>query len=187
MCQRPFQAAGVCFIACWRNPCRSACIMEMQIDLLLSCSLLIRAPLVSCVGVRSVSFQGHILTSGSGRGHLAFYDLRAARYLNLGPDPQQTADVSEAACCSDREHLQLGRGWLVEDSIYWCATGSCTCLMLVTLFGHAGNFNIENACMFAAASKFPLSPECVTWLVHELVQLKFSTCHIKHLLFLHSN
>lgn len=82
-------------------------------------------------GVRSVSFQGHILTSGSGRGHLAFYDLRAARYLNLGPDPQQTADVSEAACCSDREHLQLGRGWLVEDSIYW---------------EHFNNMQIANAC-----------------------------------------
>ena len=61
-------------------------------------------------GVRSLSIQGHLLSSGSGRGQLAFWDLRAGRYLDLDPLPGGE---------ERRRHLQLGRGWLMEDSIYW--------------------------------------------------------------------
>ncbi|KAK9802066.1 hypothetical protein WJX73_010138 [Symbiochloris irregularis] len=73
-------------------------------------------------GVRSLSIQGHLLSCGSGRGQLAFWDLRAGRYLELHPSPGED---------ESRSHLQLGRGWLMEDSIYW---------------EHFTNVRIHNAC-----------------------------------------
>lgn len=68
--------------------------------------------------MRSLSFQGHILSSGSGRGHLGFFDLRAFRYLELGPTGPTSHAAPASDPCQGRRQLQLGRGWLFEDTIY---------------------------------------------------------------------
>lgn len=44
-------------------------------------------PISVCMqGVRSLGIMGHILSSGSGRGRISFYDLRASAYISVRPE-----------------------------------------------------------------------------------------------------
>ncbi|XP_070541875.1 DDB1- and CUL4-associated factor 12-like [Ptychodera flava] len=57
-------------------------------------------------GVRSVSFNEHITTIGTGAGSVLFFDVRAGRYLDL-------------ECCSGEAcSLKTGKGFLQRDEIY---------------------------------------------------------------------
>lgn len=56
------------------------------------------------VGIRSASFQGNVLTIGTGVGILLFYDLRAGKYLESSINSSRTV------------HLKASKGWVV--SIY---------------------------------------------------------------------
>ena len=51
-------------------------------------------------GIRSVSFNGDIVTIGTGSGTVYFYDLRAGKYLEMN--------------CGHQLALEVGKGWLVS-------------------------------------------------------------------------
>ena len=53
-------------------------------------------------GIRSVSFKGNILTIGTGKGIILFWDLRAQRFLEFAMN-------SDRAVC-----LETSKGWLVS-------------------------------------------------------------------------
>jgi len=59
-------------------------------------------------GVRTISTRNQVLTVGGGLGRLAFYDLRASKYLHCRPN---TAAGSNHFLC-------VGEGWLKRDTIY---------------------------------------------------------------------
>lgn len=60
------------------------------------------------LGIRSASFQGNVLTIGTGVGILLFYDLRAGKYLESSINSSRTV------------HLKASKGWVV--SIYTLQT-----------------------------------------------------------------
>ena len=53
-------------------------------------------------GIRSASFQGNVLTIGTGVGILLFYDLRAGKYLESSINSSRTV------------HLKASKGWVVS-------------------------------------------------------------------------
>lgn len=55
-------------------------------------------------GIRSLSFDEHIITAGGGMGRISFYDLRRQKYLEL-PRLREP-------------YHQTGHGWLNHDSTY---------------------------------------------------------------------
>jgi hypothetical protein len=57
---------------------------------------------VSFLGIRSASFQGNVLTIGTGVGILLFYDLRAGKYLESSINSSRTV------------HLKASKGWVVS-------------------------------------------------------------------------
>jgi len=57
-------------------------------------------------GVRTISAEHQVLTIGGGLGRLAFYDIRAARYLSCGMNQGST------------DFITVGEGWLKRDNIY---------------------------------------------------------------------
>ncbi len=72
-------------------------------------------------GVRSLCFLDHLLSCGTGRGRVSFYDLRASAWLDLDPDPDPDAQPRGGArrACGFQ---QLGPGWLCQtDPVYLCA------------------------------------------------------------------
>ncbi|KAK9837622.1 hypothetical protein WJX74_001605 [Apatococcus lobatus] len=88
-------------------------------------------------GVRSLCFQDELVSCGSGRGHLFFYDLRASAYMPLSHEIESKADAgpkpgqwhAPGTCegrlrngrlgSCERDCLQIGKGWLwTEDRIY---------------------------------------------------------------------
>jgi len=74
-------------------------------------------------GVRSLCFLDHLLSCGTGRGRVSFYDLRASAWLDLDPDPTTIPDKPRRAAprraCGFQ---QLGPGWLCQtDPVYLCA------------------------------------------------------------------
>ncbi|KAJ8029823.1 DDB1- and CUL4-associated factor 12 [Holothuria leucospilota] len=58
-----------------------------------------------CSGVRSVNFQGDILSAGTGMGAIKFIDVRKMQYLRK--------ESGDFLC------LQVGDGWLSRDDIYY--------------------------------------------------------------------
>mmetsp|Transcript_51764 Transcript_51764/g.128807 ORF Transcript_51764/g.128807 Transcript_51764/m.128807 type:complete len:449 (-) Transcript_51764:216-1562(-) len=72
-----------------------------------------RARRVACVfdaveekcGIRSLSFNGHILTVGGGSGTLSFWDMAAHKYLEL----------ENAGGCKS---LRTGKGWIKKDEVF---------------------------------------------------------------------
>ncbi|KAK9918446.1 hypothetical protein WJX75_004149 [Coccomyxa subellipsoidea] len=68
-------------------------------------------------GVRSLNFLDHLLSAGSGRGRLFFYDMRASAYLDLDIAAEQPHLGSSMAV--DRGCLQCGTGYLNQtDTVY---------------------------------------------------------------------
>ncbi|EIE19636.1 WD40 repeat-like protein [Coccomyxa subellipsoidea C-169] len=69
-------------------------------------------------GVRSLNFLDHLLSAGSGRGRVFFYDLRASAYLDLDIAAKRQhlgASLSEP----ERGCLQCGTGYLNQtDPVY---------------------------------------------------------------------
>jgi len=68
----------------------------------------------SFLGIRSASFQGNVLTIGTGVGILMFYDLRAGKYLESSINSSRTV------------HLKASKGWVVSfytlltvRTLYW--------------------------------------------------------------------
>lgn len=60
----------------------------------------------SFLGIRSASFQGNVLTIGTGVGILMFYDLRAGKYLESSINSSRTV------------HLKASKGWVFPDEEY---------------------------------------------------------------------
>ncbi|KAI7838555.1 hypothetical protein COHA_007629 [Chlorella ohadii] len=78
-------------------------------------------------GVRSVQLTDHLLSFGTGRGKLFFWDLRAGGFV-----PTETARFDygsgglhcklapqPAAAWAPRQHLQLGSGLVQKNDLYW--------------------------------------------------------------------
>lgn len=77
-------------------------------------------------GVRSLNFLDHLLTCGSGRGRVFFYDLRASAYLDLDCATKQPHVSSGSA--ADRACLQCGPGYLNQnDPVYLCVPSLPSC------------------------------------------------------------
>ena len=53
-------------------------------------------------GIRSIVFNGHVMSIGSGIGNIFFFDLRTRKYLDLQ--------------CGHALSLKAGDGWLVSSS-----------------------------------------------------------------------
>lgn len=70
--------------------------------------------------MRSLNFLDHLLSAGSGRGRVFFYDLRASAYLDLDIAAKRQhlgASLSEP----ERGCLQCGTGYLNQtDPVYLC-------------------------------------------------------------------
>nr|CAD7585806.1 unnamed protein product [Timema genevievae] len=64
------------------------------------------SPRYSGCGIRSASFQGNLLTIGTGVGILLFYDLRAGKYLDSSINSSRTVV------------LKASRGWVFPDEDY---------------------------------------------------------------------
>ncbi|KAJ9578574.1 hypothetical protein L9F63_005202, partial [Diploptera punctata] len=60
------------------------------------------SPRYSGCGIRSASFQGNVLTIGTGVGILLFYDLRAGKYLESSINSSRTV------------HLKASKGWVIQ-------------------------------------------------------------------------
>jgi len=73
----------------------------------------------SILGIRSASFQGNVLTIGTGVGILMFYDLRAGKYLESSINSSRTV------------HLKASKGWVV--SFYTLLTGGYIVLIIMVL------------------------------------------------------
>ncbi|CAL5228259.1 g11362 [Coccomyxa viridis] len=74
-------------------------------------------------GVRSLTFLDHLLSCGSGRGRMFFYDMRAAAYLELDPldAPPVSQNSRPGSTLPDRttNFLQCGPGYLNQtDAVY---------------------------------------------------------------------
>ena len=83
-------------------------------------------------GVRSVQLTEHLLSFGTGRGKLFFFDLRASAFLPTEPAPQHAFDYGGegglprcklapalAPAWQPRQHLQLGPGHVVLNDLYY--------------------------------------------------------------------
>jgi hypothetical protein len=72
--------------------------------------LVLRTPHESifCVGIRSASFMGDILTIGTGVGVLMFYDLRAGKYMESSLNQTRTVV------------LKASKGWVVSKTLHNC-------------------------------------------------------------------
>lgn len=109
-------------------------------------------------GVRSVSFSNDIVTFGTGHGKIAFYDLRAGKYLptlyedqiqptqynnhspldGLFPGPEEgratiNARTWPAHAEAPKQYLETGTGWIVRDQTF---------MDMFDLFGHS----LRHAC-----------------------------------------
>ena len=78
---------------------------------------------MSVAGVRSLTFLDHLLSCGSGRGRMFFYDMRAAAYLELDPldAPPVSQNSRPDSTLPDRttNFLQCGPGYLNQtDAVY---------------------------------------------------------------------
>jgi len=62
-------------------------------------------------GVRSLTFNSHVITTGGGYGRLSFYDLRAQAYMEF-PEVDVEGNVHQ------RKYKQAGAGWLNRDAVY---------------------------------------------------------------------
>eukprot|EP00887_Chlorella_sp_A99_P001144 scaffold14.g1144.t1 len=92
-------------------------------------------------GVRSVALQDHLLSFGTGRGKICFYDLRASKLVPTEPAQQYSYGpvglASKLALqppppvLEARHHLQTGQGWLLENDVF---------------FDHFSGTAIHNAC-----------------------------------------
>lgn len=72
-------------------------------------------------GVRSLCFLDQQLSCGTGYGRVSFYDLRAAAWMDLDPEPDAPPPRG-AGARRPRGYQQLGPGWLCQtDSVYMCA------------------------------------------------------------------
>jgi hypothetical protein len=61
----------------------------------------------------------HVLSCGSGRGRLFFYDLRASAYLDV--DPAGAGAAAPGPGSATRQFLQCGAGYLNQtDAVYLC-------------------------------------------------------------------
>ena len=74
-------------------------------------------------GVRSLTFLDQLLSCGSGRGRMFFYDMRAAAYVELDPlhAPPVSRSSRRGSTLPDRttNFLQCGRGYLNQtDTVY---------------------------------------------------------------------
>ncbi len=82
-------------------------------------------------GVRSLTFLDHLLSCGSGRGRMFFFDLRASAYLELDPldapavahhhSSGSSAGSPPGSALPDRttKFLQCGPGYLNQtDHVY---------------------------------------------------------------------
>ncbi|KAK9827700.1 hypothetical protein WJX81_001747 [Elliptochloris bilobata] len=72
-------------------------------------------------GVRSLCFLDHLLSCGTGRGRVSFYDLRASAWMDLDPEPDapQRASGCGGGARRSRGFQQLGPGWLCQtDPVY---------------------------------------------------------------------
>ncbi|GBC45853.1 uncharacterized protein OCT59_013715 [Rhizophagus irregularis] len=74
-------------------------------------------------GVRSLSFNNHMITTGGGYGRISFYDLRAQQYLCF--PPESNSDKSLVL-----DYKETGVGWLNRDSVY---------------MNHFAGYSIQNA------------------------------------------
>ena len=87
--------------------------------------VLVRCTSAGPAGVRSLSFLDQQLSCGTGYGRVSFYDLRAAAWMDLDPEPD-TPPPRGAGARRPRGYQQLGPGWLCQtDSVYMCAPPSC--------------------------------------------------------------
>ena len=77
-------------------------LMLMQIFLLKVVKMISSPSRYRGCGIRSVSFKGNILTIGTGKGIILFWDLRAQRFLEFAMN-------SDRAVC-----LKTSKGWLVS-------------------------------------------------------------------------
>lgn len=68
-------------------------------------------------GVRSLQFNSHLLSIGTGAGHLYFYDIRARKYLNHDADCRCTSSQGKSQACS----LTASPGWLVSGIFGACS------------------------------------------------------------------
>ena len=57
-------------------------------------------------GVRSIGIMDHILSSGSGRGRIAFYDLRANDYISVQPEALSRPQSPSAQHSASRTHSE---------------------------------------------------------------------------------
>ena len=76
-------------------------------------------------GVRSLAFMDHLLSCGSGRGRLFFFDLRANAYLDVdaasapGLSSRRAPNLEPSA--TKGRFLQCGGGYLNQnDTVYQC-------------------------------------------------------------------
>jgi hypothetical protein len=93
------------------------------------------------LGIRSASFQGNVLTIGTGVGILLFYDLRAGKYLESSINSSRTV------------HLKASKGWVV--SIYTLQTLK-TPDLIITLYCLAF-FSVQGFLRFESSHRCQLS------------------------------
>ena len=73
-------------------------------------SLLLPTIFSLSAGVRSLQFNRHLLSTGTGGGHLYFYDLRAQKYL----DHDFNCLYGRSFTKKDAHSLTASPGWLVR-------------------------------------------------------------------------
>lgn len=77
-------------------------------------------------GIRSASFQGDVLTVGTGLGILMFYDLKAGKYLDSSINSSRTVV------------LKTGKGYVVMKLSFYFFKFGIHCQILVSRRGIRG-------------------------------------------------
>uniref|UniRef100_A0A915I624 DDB1- and CUL4-associated factor 12 beta-propeller domain-containing protein n=1 Tax=Romanomermis culicivorax TaxID=13658 RepID=A0A915I624_ROMCU len=76
----------------------------------------------NCGGVRSISWQGHLVTVGTGEGQILLYDVRACKYLDC-ISINQRSQLSPSALLNGRhKYLRITDGWLDREDHHFRET-----------------------------------------------------------------
>lgn len=100
-------------------------------------------------GIRSVSFNEHIVTVGTGQGSLLFYDIRAQRFLE---NPQFTGNGLKRKLSQEMLKLKTGKGWLNHDET-WRSYFSDHCVYPNAVYTHC--YDSSGTKLFVAGGPLP--------------------------------